>query len=58
LGQLLTRAIQYIEEIKERLIAGNKAFYANQKNASKQITVKKIQIKTVLDINYDHRNVR
>ena len=30
------------EEIKERLIAGNKAFYANQKNVPKQIVIKEI----------------
>jgi hypothetical protein len=47
LGSTVNQSNTTEEEIKERLIAGNRAFYANQKNASKQIIVKEIQTKTI-----------
>jgi hypothetical protein len=35
LGSIVNQSNTIEEEIKRRIIAGNKAFYANQKNASK-----------------------
>ena len=42
LGSTVNQNNTIEEEIKERLIAGNKAFYANQKNVPKQIVIKEI----------------
>ena len=42
LGSTVNQNNTIEEEIKERLIAGNKAFCANQKTVSKQIIIKEI----------------
>jgi hypothetical protein len=49
LGSNVNRNNTIEEEIKERIIAGNKAFYANRKMF--QTIVKEIQIETVQNIN-------
>jgi hypothetical protein len=57
LGSVVNQSNTIEEKIKERLIAEDKDFYSSKKNTSKQIIVKEIQIKTVLDINQAHCNV-
>ena len=42
LGSTVNQNNTIEEEIKERLIAGNKDFYEYQKNVSKQIIIKEI----------------
>ena len=55
LGSVVNQNSTIEEEIKKRLIAGNKAFYANQKML--QIILKEIQIEIVLDINQAYCNI-
>jgi hypothetical protein len=57
LGSTVNQNNTIEEDIKGRLIAGNKVYYANQKMFQSKLLSRKFKLK-LLDTNPTHRNVR